>query len=167
MALPVGVSSLKVPNADACAPPSLEMNAAIVAPVSGLPSVALRRPKVKFWPAWFLIRLMSPRFPEPAEERKLTGFLVRGPLAKVISHSLDNVTPGSDRLLPVDAHGRIPRAALVPRGTWALRHPVPRARLRRVHQPHGLAHRAGEVRDRGVDGDDQVEVGNQRRGVVP
>src|SRR5882672_8282325 len=69
--------------------------------------------------------------------------------------------------LTVYLHARIPRAAFVPRGSRALRHPVPRPGLGRVHQPYRLAHRAGEVRDRGVHSDDEVEVGHERRGVVP
>src|SRR5215813_7508774 len=71
-----------------------------------------------------------------------------------------------DRLLPVaetslteDAHGRIPRRAVCRQA------PSP-AGVETVEHPCRLAHRAGDVRDRRIRRDHEIELGDDRRGIA-
>ena len=52
----------------------------------------------------------------------------------------------------------------IPRTILAIEQPPP-ARIVAIEQPERLAERAGEMRHRGIDGDDRIQILDQRGGV--
>ena len=70
----------------------------------------------------------------------------------------DHGSPIATRLLAEEPRRRIPRAVL------ALEEPAPIGNERQ-HDPNPLAHGAGEMSDRRVDGNDEVEIGDGAGGL--
>ena len=78
----------------------------------------------------------------------------RGPSVQLCSHPMQHPSPVSRRPLPKEPRSRIPGRGL------DLLHPAPVGEMRQQN-PHRLAHGAGEMRDRGVGSDHQIERRNQ------
>jgi hypothetical protein len=81
------------------------------------------------------------------------------PAAQRLRHLRDHWRPAAVARLAEQAHGRIPRRVVT------FLHPAPVAAIIGQQQPAWLAHRAGQMRDRRVDADDQIQVGDDGRSV--
>src|SRR4051794_34081187 len=73
-------------------------------------------------------------------------------------HLIENTAPVAAVGLAEQAHRRVPRAVV------AAEHPTPVRSLRK-HHPRFNAERAAKMRDGCVDGDDQVQLRDQRGSV--
>ncbi len=83
-------------------------------------------------------------------ERREAGAIALRHSRELVGDARHDIGPRLIALLPEQAHGRIPGIVL------AMEHPAP-IRHRGQQHPDRLAERAGKMRDRRVDGDDEVE----------
>src|SRR5690348_2391313 len=85
------------------------------------------------------------------------AMLARKP-RQVAGDTLENGLPVPARILPIKLDRAIPRAVV------ALQKPAPIG-IEAIEDPGRLAERGGEVRRRGVDSDDEIEICDERRRV--
>src|SRR4029079_1364341 len=76
-------------------------------------------------------------------------------LAERARHALQDTAPIAAPVLAKDPHGRIPRTVR------ALQHPAPFA-LKAIQEPNRTAERPGKMHDSGIDGDDEIELLDER-----
>src|SRR5580700_9231070 len=104
--------------------------------------------------AW---RALSPRYRRHYRRRIARNSRAARRLTQGGADAGDHAGPRPAIVLAKQAGGRIPGAVL------AIQEPAP-LRYERQHDPDRLRQRAREVGDAGIDGDDEVQIGDQRRG---